>query len=261
MRQLNRTFRDILSESGDFDAPTTSNPNETGLRAPCADTQGPERFTGVLRVIFSVLDAFEVLLVPLLCVVADHLFIYATQAALNVMSPLAASDEALRERRYQVSENFLVVKDFTMDQYRKALVQRLAQAHSLQSQPTLKKKKQVTFRISYKDGQETIIAAPRRDRAKYDISEAREAYAVQQGSEEAKYLWGVPQAITKIEDGSEVEDGWDFVDFDSQSRRNLMLDLMYGPQGKPERGFPKGFPRRFLNRFSPLSRVLVKREA
>lgn len=61
MHQLNRTFSDILSKSGDFDTPTTSNPNETSLCAPCADTQGPERFAGVLRLIFSVLDAFEVL--------------------------------------------------------------------------------------------------------------------------------------------------------------------------------------------------------
>lgn len=183
------------------------------------------------------------------------------QAALNVMSPLAASDEALQERRYQVSQNFSAVNDLTMDQYRKVLVQKLAYAHCFQSQPTLKKKKQGTSRILYKDGQEIVSAAPRRDRSKYGIGSAREAYVVQQSSEEAKYLWGIPQAITRIEDGSEVEDGWDFVDFDGQSRRSLMLDLMYGPQGKPDRGFPKGFPRRFLSRFPSLSRVLVKREA
>jgi hypothetical protein len=58
MRQMNRTFRDILFESGAFDMPATSNLNETDLRVSWAETQGP---TSVLRMIFSVLDAFEVL--------------------------------------------------------------------------------------------------------------------------------------------------------------------------------------------------------
>ena len=63
---MNRTFRDILFESGAFHMPT----NEASLRAPCADTQGPERFVSMLRVIFSVIDAFEVFWVLVLCVVA-----------------------------------------------------------------------------------------------------------------------------------------------------------------------------------------------
>ena len=53
--------------------PTTSNLNETGLRVPCADAQGPERFASMLRVIFSVMDAFEVFWVLVLCVVANRL--------------------------------------------------------------------------------------------------------------------------------------------------------------------------------------------
>jgi hypothetical protein len=61
MRQLNRTFKGIIFGSEAFDTPATSNLNETDLRASCAETQGPERIAGVLRVIFSVMDAFKVL--------------------------------------------------------------------------------------------------------------------------------------------------------------------------------------------------------
>ena len=160
------------------------------------------------------------------------------QAALNVINPLAVSDEALRERRHQVSQTFSVVKDLTMGQYRKELIQKLVQAHPLQRQPTLKRKNKVTFRISSRDGRETIVVTPRRVRAEYGISKAREADAVQPGFKEAK--WRVPQTGATIEDGSEVEDGWDFVDSDGQSCGNS--NLMSGEQ--------RGFPRRFLNRFT-----------
>lgn len=141
-----------------------------------------------------------------------------------------------------------------MDQYRKLLAQKLAEAHSLQSQATLEaKKNEVTFRIPSRDGQESARWPVD---AEYDISGASEAVAVQQEFEEDKC--GFPQAISIIEEGSEGEGGWDFVDYDSQSCSTLMLDLMYGEKdGKPER---RGFPRRFLNRFSPLSRVFVKRK-
>lgn len=61
MRKLNRTFRNILFESGTFDTPATSNLNETDLRASCAESQGPENIASVLRTIFSVIDAFQVL--------------------------------------------------------------------------------------------------------------------------------------------------------------------------------------------------------
>ncbi len=40
---------------------TTSNLNEKGLQVPCAGTEGPKRVTGLLRALFSVMDAFEVL--------------------------------------------------------------------------------------------------------------------------------------------------------------------------------------------------------
>jgi hypothetical protein len=179
-----------------------------------------------------------------------------TQAALNVIDPLATSDEALRERHHLVSQKFSVVKDLTMDRYRKLLTQKLAQAHSLQRQATLEEKNQATFKISSRDGQESITIAPQKVNTEYDISEAGEANAVQQVFEEDK--WEFSQAISIIEEGSDVEDGWDFVDFDSQSCSILMLDLIYGEQvRKPER---RGFRRRFLNRFSPLSRVLVKKK-
>jgi hypothetical protein len=62
IHQLNRTFRDILVKSGAFDAAPATNLNGTDPRVSRADTPGPEeRFAGVIRVIFSVMDAFEVL--------------------------------------------------------------------------------------------------------------------------------------------------------------------------------------------------------
>ena len=168
-----------------------------------------------------------------------------TQAALNGINPLAASDEVLRERRHQVSQTFSVVKDLTMGQYRKELIQKLVQAHPLQRQPTLKRKNKVTFRVSSRDGREANIVGPRRVRTEYGISKARRADAVQQGFKETK--WRDPQAGTTIKDGSEVEDGWDFVDSDGQSCDNS--SLMSGEQ--------RGFPRRFLNRLTP---ALMKRK-
>ncbi|KAN0142045.1 hypothetical protein V8E53_000507 [Lactarius tabidus] len=236
-RILHLTFKDILFESGASNTPATSNLNETDLRASCAETQGLERIAGVLRVIFSVMDAFE--------------------AALNVVNAPAASDEALRESRHQVSQNFSVVKDLTMDRYRKLLTQKLAETHPLQV--TLEaKKNQAAFRISSssRDGQESMTIAPWEVNAEYDISEDDEADALQQVYGEDK--WEISQTISIIEEGSDVEDGWDFVDFDSQSCSILILDLMYGEKvGKPEH---RGFRRRFLNRFSLLSRVLVKKK-
>lgn len=257
MRPLNRTFRDILVKSRAFDTPTTTDPNATDLRTSCADSQGPEEFDGaidVIHVIFSVIDAFEVLQVLFSEWWSSLTSIYAIQAALNLINPLAASVEALRERRRQVSQNLSVVKDLTVDQYRKLLGQRLAEAHSLQSQATLEaKKKQVTFRISSRDGQESIPVAPQRVGVECDISEAD---VIQQASEEDK--WVVPHTISTIEEVPEVEDGWDLVDFDGQRSSILMPQLMYGKQdGKLGR---RGFSSRFLNRFPPPSRVLRKKK-
>ncbi|KAF8257973.1 hypothetical protein EI94DRAFT_1708442 [Lactarius quietus] len=213
---------DILFESVAFDTPTNSNLNETSLREPCADAQGPKQLSSVLRVIFSVMDAFE--------------------AALNVINPLVASDEASRERRHLVSQNSSAVKDLTMDKYRKILVQKLAQADPLTGQPALEAKKiPVTFWISSGNGRESIIVAPRQVRAEFECEV--DSDAIQREFERAK--WVVPQAST-IE---EVEDGWDIVDFDSRSC-----------SGQPERDLPSGFPRRFWNRFPLLSRVLVKKK-
>jgi hypothetical protein len=64
MCQLNRTFRDILVKSGAFDTPPITNLNGTDPRVSREDTPGPEeRFAAVtvIRVFFSVMDAFEVL--------------------------------------------------------------------------------------------------------------------------------------------------------------------------------------------------------
>jgi hypothetical protein len=47
------------------------------------------------------------------------------QAALSVINPLPASDETLREHRSKVSQLFSAVKDLTMDQYRKLVMQSL----------------------------------------------------------------------------------------------------------------------------------------
>lgn len=175
------------------------------------------------------------------------------QAALNVSDTLAASDEALRERRHRVSQNFSVVKDLTMDQYRKLLAMKLF-PHSILSQATLEAKKiEGTFRISSRDGQESITVAGRPVDAEDDVNEA-DAVQVQE-----KDKCGFPQTISIIEEASEGEDGWDFVDSDSPSCSILILDLMYGEKDdeKPKR---QGFRRRFLSRFSPLSRVFVKKK-
>lgn len=238
--------------------PTTTNPNAADLRASCADSQGPEQFDGVIdviRVIFSVIDAFEVLRVLFFKWWSSLTSIHAMQAALNLINPLAPSVEALRERRRQVSQNLSVVKDLTMDQYRKLLAQKLAEAHSLQSQAALEaKKKQVTFRNSSRDGQESIPVTPQRVGVEFDISEAD---AIQQASGDDK--WVVPREISTIEEVPEVDDGWDLVDFDGQRSSILMPQLMYGKQdGKLERR--RGFSSRFLNRFPPPSRVLRKKK-
>lgn len=183
------------------------------------------------------------------------------QAVLNAINPLAASDDALRKRRHQVSQDFSVIKDLTMDQYRELLAQKLVQAYSPQCQAKLEaKKNEVTFRISSRDGlrdvQESIIAARRPIDAKYDISEADEADAVQQEFEEVK--WEFPQEISIIEEGSDGEGEWDIVDFDSLSCSIFMLDLMY--EEKDEKPRRQGFRRRFFGRFSLLSWVFVKRK-
>jgi hypothetical protein len=64
MCQLNRTFRDILVKSGAFDTPPVTNLNGTDPGVPRKDIPGAEeRFAAitVIRVFFSVMDAFEVL--------------------------------------------------------------------------------------------------------------------------------------------------------------------------------------------------------
>ncbi|KAH9044955.1 hypothetical protein EDB83DRAFT_2523601 [Lactarius deliciosus] len=193
---LHLTFRDILFKSGAFaDTLTTSNPSETGLRqAPRADTQGPERVTRLLRALLSVMDAFEVLYV---LVHAWWLIIYVTQAALDMVVPPAVSDEALQEHRHQVSLGFSVVRDLTMDQYRKLLGQTLAPTPSFQGLLTLKRRQLTPRMISSRDGRESIGVA--------DVAEVREVDALQQRIEEVK--WGASQPIPTIEE-AEVAATW-----------------------------------------------------
>jgi len=218
---LHLTFRDILFKSGAFDTPKTSilPLNVTGLQVPHAENHGPERFTGVLRALRSVTDVFE--------------------AALNMINTPAVSDAALHHR---VSLGYSVVKDLTMDQYRRVLGQKLARAQPLQSQP-------VTHTIPSSDHRESISVAARvlaRVRAKYDISEAREADTEEQGIEEAK--WGAPQTITTIEEGSEAEDEGNSANPNRQSCNNLIV------------GKRASLPRRLLCRFPPLLWVFVKKK-
>ncbi|KAH8987266.1 hypothetical protein EDB92DRAFT_1817953 [Lactarius akahatsu] len=158
---LHLTFRDILFKSGAFaDTSTTSNPSETGLRrTPRADTQGPERVTRLLRALLSVLDAFE--------------------AALDMVVPPAVNDEALREHRHQVSLGFSVVRDLTMDQYRKLLGQTLAPTHLFQGLLGVEEAATNSRMISSRDGRESIGVAAQ-GRAESDVAEVREVDALQQ---------------------------------------------------------------------------------
>ncbi|KAH9019521.1 hypothetical protein EDB84DRAFT_1442074 [Lactarius hengduanensis] len=238
---LHLTFRDILFKSGAFaDTSTTSNPSETGLlRAPRADTQGPERVTRLLRALLSVLDAFEVLYA---LVHAWWLIIYVTQAALDMVVPQAVDDEALREHRHQVSRGFSVVRDLTMDQYRQLLGQTLAPAPSSQGLLALKRRELTPRMIPSRDGRESIGVAAQ-GRAESDVAEVRGVDALQQRIEEVK--WGASQPITTIEEGFEAEDEGNFANSNSRSRSNLVIEK-------------RSFPSNFLCRF-PLSWILVKK--
>jgi hypothetical protein len=145
----------------------------------------------------------------------------------------AISDEALHHR---VSLGFSVVKDLTMDQYRKVLGQKLARAHPLQSWP-------VTHTITSSDGQKSISVAAQ-VRAKFDIVEVCEADTERQEIEKAK--WGAPQTITTIEEGLEAEDDVNSAGPNTRSHSNLMI-------GKCS------LPRRLLYHFPLLLWVFVKR--
>lgn len=69
MRPLNRTYRNILFESGAFDTPATSNLNKADFCVSCAETQGSEKIAVSLCMILSVMDAFEVLYMLVFCVI------------------------------------------------------------------------------------------------------------------------------------------------------------------------------------------------
>ncbi|KAI9461894.1 hypothetical protein BJY52DRAFT_163647 [Lactarius psammicola] len=176
---LHITFRDIL-----FDTPTTSDLIETGLRAPRAETQGPELVARVFRALLRVMDVFE--------------------AALDIINPPAVSDEVPREHYHQVSLKFSAIRDLTMDQYRKVLGQKLAPAHPFRLPTSKEQMQQVTHRVPSRDGRESIGVAAR-DRA--DVVEVDEVDTVQQWVEEVRLE--ASQPITTIAEGLEAEDTYD----------------------------------------------------
>jgi len=219
---LHVTFRDILSKPGAFGG-TPSNPNET---APRVETQGPERFTCVLRALCSVMDAFE--------------------AALSMIDPPAVGDEALQENHDKISQGFSVVKDLTIGQYRKTLGQNLAREQPRRILLAKLAKRQQATRINIStDGKESLGVAARVTRAKYEFTEGRDAEGVRKGTDEAE--WGAPQAITTIVEGSESEEEGDSVNPDRRSRPKSI-------------GRHSSLPRRFLCRFRPLSWLWVKKK-
>ena len=175
--------------------------------------------------------------------------IYVTQAALTMIDPPAVSDEALREHHQphqphqpRASLGSSVVKDLTMGQYRKLLDQKLARAHPL---PVRVKMQQVTHTNTTNDGKGPLNVAAR---VTYDSTETREANSVQQGIEEVK--WAAPQAITTIEEGSEIEYEGSSVNPSTSRSRN---DLVARQVGK------RSLSRRILYRFPPLSWVLKRK--
>ncbi|KAH9003763.1 hypothetical protein EDB86DRAFT_2889708 [Lactarius hatsudake] len=225
---LHLTFRDTFFKPRVFrvgDTPTMSNLNEMNLRAPRAEAQGPERFADVVLALLFVMDVFKAALI---------------HPAVRYGAP--------RAHRHWDSPGFSVIRDLTMDQYREALDQKLAQALPLQSLPTSNMmEQQVAHSVPFKDGRlgESINIATRVRATYYHIVEPCDANATQQGTEVAK--WGTPQAITTIEEGSEAEDEWDFVDSDSGSYSNLAIRR-------------RNFPLRLLRRFPSLSHVWVKQK-
>lgn len=172
----------------------------------------------------------------------NPLKIHVTQAVLSMIDPPAVSDEALQEHHQQASLGFSVVKDLTVDQYRKLLGQKLDRAHSFRILRA--ERQQVTHTNTSNAGRVSLSAAARVPRANSDINVAREADNIQQGTEEAK--WGTRQGITPIIEGSESEHEGNFGNPRSRSRNRLI--------GK------RSLPRRLLSRFSSLARVLVKKE-
>src|ERR1700761_5264621 len=148
----------------------------------------------------------------------NPLMINVTQAVLSMIDPPAVSDEALREHHQQASLGFSVVKDLTMDQYRKSLGQKLDRAHSFRILRA--KRQQFAHTNTSNASRESLSAAARVPTANNCIKEACEADTVQQGIEEAK--WGARQGITPIIEGSETEDEGNYVNPSSRSRNSLI---------------------------------------
>lgn len=161
---------------------------------------------------------------------------YVTQAALNMIDPLAVIDGAVQGHHNQVSPGFSVVKDLTLGQYRKLMDRRLTRTRPLLSLRA--KRQQVAYTNSYHDGREYLSDEAR---TRYDITKACDADSVQRGIEDIK--WGGRQAITTIVEGSEIED-----------ERNPVISNSGSLIGK------RSLPRRLLGRFPPLSWVLKQRD-
>ena len=119
-----------------------------------------------------------------------------------------------------------------MNQYRKILRQKLAQAQLLRGLPVLKvPSRQVARIIPSSDSQESISVAAQ-VRAKSDVVVACKADAVQKGAEGDK--WRSPQALTSLEECSKDDEGIS-VSSNGWSRSTLVI------------GKQSGLPRRLLS--------------
>jgi hypothetical protein len=117
MHQLNRTFKDILFETGAFSSPKTPKSQETGLKAPTAGALALRLFSGVILTLCSVLNnTFEV---PV------------TEGSESDQDRAChcqgrRSSRALSHAQLELS----VYTGLTMEEYRKKLNQNLAQTHA-----------------------------------------------------------------------------------------------------------------------------------
>jgi len=107
---LHTTFKDILLKQGAFAFPPTQKLDEADYKPPSAQAQALERFSGVLRALCSVMEAF--------------------QAALDSVKPAAAKDGVLGDHHRMALLELSVSTGLTMEQYRKKLDQNIAQTET-----------------------------------------------------------------------------------------------------------------------------------
>ncbi|KAH9054775.1 hypothetical protein EDB87DRAFT_1420251 [Lactarius vividus] len=208
---LHTTFKDILSKSGAFSFPKTPKSNKTGLKAPTAGALTLWQFSSVLLTLFSVLNTFEVLYQPVRAW-WRLLTIRIMKSALNTIKvkPATAKDGALRVYYRTALQELSVSTGLTIEQYRKKLDQNLAQ-----TQAQLKSLGQPEGLLHPSTSATPVIPLYK----------------------------GVPQAISTIEEDSEAEDEWNFVDSNSQS---------YSTESHSDSG-KRSLPRKFLRRLIPSS--------